>query len=276
MQAPRTLLLHVDNSERMATRFTVAAELADRFDAQVAALYATLPSLASSPAFSVGIGASVAAELSFRRDEELRMAARSAFDRAQEHSPRLNWLDVDGDAFESLRRHALCSDLTILGQSEASGAAFPHDQPSMLIPDLLERSGRPALVIPFAGPVEPIGHRIVVAWKPTAGSARALAAALPWMRRARSVDVVTFGEHARAELAGVGRYLNGHQINASLRPCPLAEEDVGELLLSEVADRQGDLLVIGCYGHSRIREKILGGVTRTILESMTVPVLMMH
>jgi nucleotide-binding universal stress UspA family protein len=275
MQTPRTLLLHVDDTARLATRVAIAVELANRFEAQVDAHYASLPSLLASPGFGDAVDV---AEMAVRLDEERQARARAAFEKIGAGSQRLHWLDVDADvdAFESLRRHAVCSDLTIVGQSKATGVGLARDQPLRLVPDLLERSGRPALVIPFAGPVESIGHRIVVAWKQTAGSARALAAAVPWMRQARSVDVLTFGKDAGAELAGVGRYLAGHKIEASLRPWPSAEKDVGERLLSEVADRQGDLLVMGCYGHSRVHEWVLGGVTRTILRSMTVPVLMTH
>jgi nucleotide-binding universal stress UspA family protein len=274
MQSLRTLLLHVEDSDRMATRFDLAVELADRFDAQVDAHYAAMPSLIAPSAFGDGASAGIAAAMSARLDAERMESARARFDKARARSPRLHWVDADGTTYEALRRRAICSDLAILGQYEDGGAG--GDQSSALVPELLARSGRPALVVPFAGPVAPVGQRVVVAWKPTAGSARALAAALPWLQRSRSVDVVSFGRDAKADLDDVARYLDRHGIGSTLHPWSSPEKDVGELLLSEVADSGADLLVMGSYGHTRLQEWILGGVTRTILASMTVPVLLMH
>jgi nucleotide-binding universal stress UspA family protein len=276
MTDPRRILLHVDRSPSMAQRYRTALELAERFDARTDAQYAVTPAIVAAPG---GLGASpvassVAAAAMLRLDEDRQQAAKATFDSAAAGSSRLRWVDARGDAFESLVRRARYADLVLLGQPDPGGGQA-GEQPGSLIPDLLAQSGRPALVLPHAGNGGPIGGRVLVAWTPSPEATRALAAAMPWLRRSRAVDLVSFGPRAVHELDDLADYLGTHAIDCTARPGPQTDA-IGEYLLSEASDRGSDLLVMGCYGHSRMRERFLGGATRTILESMTLPVLMMH
>jgi nucleotide-binding universal stress UspA family protein len=103
-----------------------------------------------------------------------------------------------------------------------------------------------------------------------------VAAALPWLTRAESVQAVCYGEEAQASLHSLQRYLEAQGVSVTAHPGGPEEGDAGENLLSMAADMSADLLVMGCYGHSRAREFVLGGATRSILQSMTLPVLMSH
>lgn len=134
-------------------------------------------------------------------------------------------------------------------------------------------------MIPCTGRFTTIGRNVLIAWKPTRECARAVAGALPLMRRAERVNVVSWGKDnfGPAETTfGIVRALRWHGIEATAHRYPDVPDDPGEILLSHAADHASDLLVMGCYGHHRIRELLLGGVTRTVLQSMTLPVLMAH
>jgi nucleotide-binding universal stress UspA family protein len=124
-----------------------------------------------------------------------------------------------------------------------------------------------------------IGETAVIAWKPTREAALAISAAMPLLQRARRVHVLVWGREDAGEgghLLSLDGYLKLHGVDAVWHRHGAEPQALGELLLSRVCDLEADLLVMGCYGHSRAREWVLGGTSRTVLRSMTVPVLMVH
>ena len=149
--------------------------------------------------------------------------------------------------------------------------------PADFVSSVLIDSGRPALVLPHIARPPIRLDRVLVAWKPTRESARAVTAALPLLQQAASVTVVSFdeGDEPVAE-AGIVGYLRQHGVRSGFKREVASEISVGDQLLSLAADEQSDLLVMGCYGHGRAREWVLGGVSRTVIASMTIPVLMSH
>lgn len=159
----------------------------------------------------------------------------------------------------------------MLGQFDRSdpGASIV---PSDFVESVIVGSGRPAIVVPFAGDFKTLGSTVLVAWKPTPEAARAVQAALPLLRSARQVHVAGWGDDPRE----IERLLLLHGVDARFHREAEADAHVGELLLSYSADLSADLLVMGCYGHSRTRELVLGGATRQVMQSMTLPVLMSH
>ncbi len=273
----KSLLVHLDGSTHGAQRLRVAGELARRFGAHVTALFATTPPLLAIPYGDAG-GAAIAQVL-FDLQALWRGRAFAAFEDAGLGSDA-SWAELGPTAaIPGVAEQALYADLTILGQYDAD--EHDHVLPSDFVPSVLASCGRPALVLPSVVPTPSVGRKALVAWKPTAASARALAAALPLLRLAEEVTVIGYGHAADAGVQGVpldiDRSLRLHGVQARLEWH--AEEprgELGELLLSRAADLRADLLVMGCYGHSRAREFVLGGVTRTVLASMTLPVLMSH
>lgn len=273
MQALRSILLHIDSSEHSAVRTAVARQLAEDFDAEVIAQPCMLTSLTRYP-YAVE-GAAAAVELLLALDKEGVDRAHATFVKAAAGSPRLHWAEPLADGPWGFAQRALYADLLILGQRHEDDPA-DGEVPADFLPSVLVQSGRPALVLPYAGRVETVGRTVLVAWKETREAARAVSAALPWLKRAAQVHVVAHGEGVDDALRSLERYLGAQKVHATLHAGGVEERDMGNALLSRAADLGADLLVMGSYGHSRAREWVLGGATRTILQTMTLPVLMAH
>jgi nucleotide-binding universal stress UspA family protein len=273
MQTPKTILLHLDSSARTGERVKVARQIAEAFEAEVTGLPCTLSALMRYPYAIEAAAEAVAIMQSL--DKESRDKAHATFVAAGGGSPRLHWAEPMSDAPGSFSRRALYADLLILGQRDADDPVA-GELPSDFVPSVLVECGRPALVVPYAGYVGEIGRNVLVAWKETREAARAVSAALPWLVRAKSVQAVAYGEDADVSLRSLQAYLKAQGVNVTVHPGGRQEGAAGENLLSMAADVSADLLVMGCYGHSRAREWVLGGATRSILQSMTLPVLMSH
>jgi nucleotide-binding universal stress UspA family protein len=141
----------------------------------------------------------------------------------------------------------------------------------------------PVLIVPYAGEFSSVGQRVLIAWDGSMEAARAVHGAIPLLQRAGQVQVAVFdprvgpGAHGEEPGADIALFLARHGIRVDVsRHVTGGEIDIGNAILSHASDFGADLLVMGGYGHSRFREVLLGGVTRTILRSMTTPVLMSH
>jgi nucleotide-binding universal stress UspA family protein len=189
------------------------------------------------------------------------------------------WRLAEGNAAEVGVLHAHYADLTITSQIDPSKP--PPGGWARLPQQLALASGRPTLILPYAGRFETICRRVLVAWSRTRESARAINDALPILERASHVTVLSInprrGEDAN-DLPGadIALHLARHGVKAEAASTVAEDIDVGNTLLSRAADLGADLIVMGSYGHSRMRELILGGATREVLRHMTVPVLMSH
>jgi nucleotide-binding universal stress UspA family protein len=273
------LLVHLDGSPRSARRLGVARDIAQTHGAAVTALYAVTPALLVVP-FAPEAGPSVATALG-QIDEERRAQARGAFDRSIA-TPGVHaaWAEVqDYPIVPAFARQALYADLLVLGQhdpsdTEAAGVPFDFAQ------TVMAASGKPALILPYADMPPAVGQAVVIAWKPTREAARAVSAAVPLLQRARRVHVLSWGNEEE-DVRGARLDLDGYLKLRGVEPTWHRERGdepdfMGDLLLSRAFDLDADLLVMGCYGHSRAREWVLGGTSRTVLRSMTLPVLMAH
>ena len=238
--------------------------------------------------------------------EEVGAAAEEAFmTRLAKEGLEGQWRLMDGNPTEALTTCARYGDLTVIGQADPDELAYDSSLPDHLVLG----AGGPVLVVPYAGRFETIGKRIMVAWNSEREAARALRDAMPILKQAETVIVHSVNPDDEGHLAGadICAHLARHGVRAeashrmlgpeaeavssalktvggfgfqqrgpwtrSQRP-PMAEPDVGDAVLSAVADSAVDLLVMGAYGHSRVREWVLGGTTREVLRAMTVPVLM--
>ncbi|APW37262.1 hypothetical protein RD110_08680 [Rhodoferax koreense] len=276
MQNLRSILVHMDSSSHAARRIEVARQVAECFGADATVQYAVLPAELRVTASLEGGGQAIATMREL--DAERRAKALRIFESHAAASPRLSWGDSLRDAHCGLAQRALYADLLILGQRDPDDEAG-GDVPADMVQTLLVTTGKPALVLPYASPVghgQPPGTTVLLAWKETREAARAVAAALPWLARARQVHVVSYGDDARPGLDRIAQYLGRHGITAAVHAAGAERGDIGQNLLSRAADLGVDLLVMGCYGHNRLREFVLGGMSRTVLQSMTVPVLMVH
>lgn len=278
--AYKDLLVQIDDTKACATRVEATLDLAGRFDAHVTGLY-LVPEIILPVAVEGYISPDLDADLR-RQEQERADAALDRFRQAAEAK------DVEFDTrvdrgmiatFPDLFGvHSRYADLTIIGQTNHN-----DDVPSTPEPqNVVLTSGAPVLITPFIGTPKSCGERVMVAWNASCEAARAVRDAMPFLEQSQAVDVVTFrpksGQEEHGELPGanIALHLARHGIRVDVQRLDSTDIDVGDALLSHAADRGSDLLVMGGYGHSRLREFVLGGATRTILRSMTIPVLMAH
>jgi nucleotide-binding universal stress UspA family protein len=233
-----------------------------------AALIGGLPTNAAAPVAQVVRAAERADAVEARFRQELQ-------DRAVDG----DWRVVDKADLEELAQLAKSADLIVLGQYPGTDS----DGPTWLRPDdLMIDSGRPVLIVPYAGAFANVGGRVLVAWDGTREANRALHDALPLLGAAQAVTVMHIGTHQadldrdRPWLERVVSHLGRHGIKAQPEESPAADIAIGDVLLSRAADLGADMLVAGAYHHSPLRERLLGGVSRALLDHMTVPVLMSH
>ena len=189
------------------------------------------------------------------------------------------WRHAEGEAREMATLSARYADLVVTGQVDPENpprGGFAH-----LPEELALASGRPVLFVPYAGKFETVGRRVLVAWNRMRESTRAVNDGIPLLAKAEKVTVLSINPQ-RGEDAGdlpgadIALHLARHGVKAEASYTVAEDIDVGSVLLSRAADIGADLIVMGCYGHSRTRELILGGATREVLRHMTVPVLMSH
>lgn len=181
---------------------------------------------------------------------------------------------MEGDTADAMAMCARYGDLVVVSQADP-------DNPSAddrLAEDLVMASGRPILVVPYTGDQTNIGKRTMVAWNGTREATRAAHDALPMLAQADEVVVFSVNPEDRDHIAGadICTHLARHGVNATPKHIVAPDMRVGDILLSAVADNGIDLLVMGGYGHSRLRELAFGGATREIFNAMTCPVMMSH
>jgi nucleotide-binding universal stress UspA family protein len=276
----KTILVHLDYGERTDERVSVAIALAQRFTAHLSGL-----APAGSPLLPYTGGAESIGAYAAEVMQELTRLSERAADRFREKAllAGLSGFDVracEGDAVFALRNESRHADLVVVGQSDKQhpSPARPNDLPEALVLS----AGRPVLIVPYAGKFTHVGRRVLLLWNDSREAARAANDAMPLLRAAEQVHVIAFADKGRkaisedGALSDIGTFLSRHGVNVEVAREVNAGTDVGEAALSRAADHDSDLIVMGGYGHTRLREWVLGGVSRSILDHMTVPVLMSH
>jgi nucleotide-binding universal stress UspA family protein len=275
----KTILVHCDAGPHVAHRLGVAVELAQRFRARLVGTYVQQPF--DVPTFFDGTMPTddlfASFEAAAKADQE---AARTAFDKAVKGSElSTEWRLVNGYPENEMSIQARYADLVVVGQADPEGELpTPSDLPEQLALSI----GRPTLVVPHIGVRVQPGKSVMLCWNASRESTRAASDALPFLVAAEKVMVLVIdgrasaGGHGAEPGADVARWLASHGVKATVQRDVAADTDVGSVILSRAADHAIDLIVMGIYGHSRLREMVLGGASRTVLSSMTVPVLMAH
>jgi nucleotide-binding universal stress UspA family protein len=271
----KTILVDCDASPKVGHRLAVAVELAGRFGAHLIGLHVRAPILPQ--VFADGTLPMESLLDAFEQAAKAEEAAATkAFEAAVKGSrSSTEWRVVEGFSEELLTNAAHQADLLVLGQIDPDSAtrATPPRPEAVVM-----ASGRPAIVVPHVGIAGPPGKTVMLCWKPTRESARAAADALPFLTAAEKV-IVLIVDRAAPEgdpAAEVTTWLERHGIKASVQHDIASDSDVGDVILSRAADNRADLIVMGLYGHSRLRQMVLGGVSRTLLASMTTPLFVAH
>lgn len=278
----KTILVHCDGDRNAAQRVAVAVDMAKRFGSHLVGLNVQppfTPPVFAETAFAIE-PLLEAYEEAAKVDREA--ATRTFADAVASKGLSSEWRTMKGPVAEEVIAASRYADILVLGQAD------PERATAMSAPDdLAERvalgSGRPILVVPFIGAPVQVGSTVLLCWNASRESAQAATAALPILQQAAKVVVLVIdaavpgdSEPAPRPGADAVAWLRRHGIEAALRHDVSADGDVGATILSRAADFSADLIVMGLYGHSRAREFILGGASRTLLRSMTVPVLMTH
>lgn len=277
----KTILVHLDHSQRSTVRAAMAARWARAHESHLIGLLPTGLHDGVIPADAIPTGMTdyIAASTDYLRERAEAIAR--AFRRGIAGSGPLSYEVrlVDGVAVDALVRYGRSSDLLVVGQSD--GTEGLDTIARALLEQVLMEVGRAVLIVPSAGVFDAMPVNIVVAWNGSREAAVALQAALPALQRAARVTLVSLRHPRDADatqqllVPDVVQYLRRHGVAAHAESL-VTEIDLSEALLSRLSDLGADLLVMGGYGHSRLRERVLGGVTRAILARMTVPVLMAH
>lgn len=277
LDAFKRILVHVDVDRPSQSRMSVASTLAERFGGRMTGVYVpklVMPALLGTPEFP----AAVLLDLEARTLEDAENAGHLFRDHVAKKGLEADWLVARGDPVSALTNASRYMDITVLGQI-ASDA--PNIDGTVRPDEIVLGSGRPVLITPYIGAPSEVGSRIVVAWDGGREAARAVADAMPLLRQAGAVWVIsidgtadTLGDDSAAE--DLCSFLADHGVAARPETLGADEAEPSDVVLSRIVDLGADLLVMGCYGHTRLRETVLGGMTRDILRHMTVPVLMSH
>jgi nucleotide-binding universal stress UspA family protein len=282
----RKLLLPLTGTAAGEAALSTALQIARAFNAHVSALHVRVDSRDVAPLAGEGLSGAMIEEMMTATEKESadRSAAIHAlFDRfVFQHGVTLSaprrgdgatasFDVVTGREDDLVAQLARLADLAVVPHPEAGDDVSSSDALHAVLFD----SGRPVLIAPPAAPSS-IGARVCVAWNGTAESAAAVLGALPWLKRAEAVRILCADEYQRRgptapELA---RYLALHGVRAETAQFRPIEREVGRGLLAAAGEFGADLLAMGAYSHSRLRQLILGGVTRHVLEHSRVPVLM--
>lgn len=281
----RDLMVVLDGSPRDDMKMTVALALANKTEAHVTGLCVLEHLLPADMAFALGGYPDIWAMPEFARQIEAAAKSRADMveamfrDRLRRDDAKGDWVLETDSLLPSVLRRAHVADLVIMGQQDPDnpGPAVARG----LIEDVIMASGRPVLVVPYAGTFGTIGSNVLMGWSRTRESTRALHDCLPLLDKGAKVTVLMAETHPSdidtLPTADVGEHLARHGLNVSAERTVLADRlSPADALLGYAADNGSDLMVIGAYGHSRTREMILGGVTRDILRHMTLPVLLSH
>ncbi len=282
----KDILLQVDAGAAYPARLDLAVGLAQRHGAHLIGLCVFDVRLVPGAGFRAieRVDSMALPEWQFQlRTEALEAAAKLESDfreRLRRNGLQGEWRLVEGDAAATIGLHARYADLAVLGQEDPDDSRISGW--TAVLQQALLSSGRPLLIVPYAGRFAQIGRRVLVGWNARREAARAVHDALPLIEHAEAVTVLAVdphggvGGHGGEPAADISRHLARHGLRVAAAQTVSAGLDTADVLLNYAADHDADLIVIGGYGHPRVWEIVMGGVTRALLQRMTVPVLMSH
>jgi nucleotide-binding universal stress UspA family protein len=274
----KKLLVQVDASPRASTRLKISNHLTEVFEGQLLTLYAANPT--GFVANEISLEAAFILKKAIEWDDRREGCALSMVTRALLDSDRYSeWIADRGNAEEACARHSVYADLLVVGQIDPNGG---NEVSIGFIDALVCTAGSPILVIPHAGDFKTVGESVLIAWNGSQQAARAVKDALPFLRTAKHVHIVSYdlGREVFEDVvmpgANLALYLGCYGIMATVHDLRGSRSEVVSLLLSRARSLGSDLIVMGAYGYSCAFEVALGSTTKDMLQHMTIPVLMAH
>jgi nucleotide-binding universal stress UspA family protein len=274
----KDIVVNLSVGEKAGPAGDYAVSIAAAFDAHLAGL-----AFLYDPIVPVSGAGYIPAEVIETQERDNEAATKAALDRFNAACSRagvtaepLTLSASFAGVGEQFGRIARRFDLSIVGQAEPESSAVEE----IIAESALFESGRPVIIVPYIQKAPLKLDNVMLCWDGSRAAARAIADAMPLLERAGRVEVVIVtnerGKKDEIEGADMGAHLARHGLTVEVNRTALGDIDVADVILSHAADAGSDFIVMGGYGHSRLREFVLGGVTRSIFRSMTVPVLMSH
>jgi nucleotide-binding universal stress UspA family protein len=277
----KTILVHCNDRRRIEALLTPAVSLADRFQSHLIGLSVVPPVVIVPTGAALGPPVIVDAHRELYRADN--PAVRASFEGATRGRGFVaEWRDDDAGAFgvaERVLPYARTADLVIASQTDPE---WPGSGWLDIADRLAMEAGRPVLIVPKAGMCKRVGERVLVAWNGRREAARAVFDALPILHGANDVKVVWVNPQSERERtqdipgADICTALSRHGVKCQATEQVSPRGSVGETLMARATEMGADLLVMGCYGHARLREFVFGGASRHVLNHMPIPVLMSH
>jgi nucleotide-binding universal stress UspA family protein len=277
----KDILVHLDSLPQIRSRLAIACDLAGRYSAHLTGLCAiddpALPVLCGGrTGFADAAWIQQMTARLYRIAHEEAAVTKEAFEnRLRATGIEGEWQLVEGSAADVVAQMSPYVDIAIVGQSRPEEATLAN---GVVAATTILAAGRPVVVVPYAGAFHSIGRTVLVGWKPCREAARAINDALPLLCDAEVVKILSINPDNASDRSAVDltRHLARHGVKAEAANTAAKDLSEGDVLLNAAADLGADLIVIGGYGHSRARELVFGGVTRSLLSQMTVPVLFSH
>ncbi len=267
----RDILVHLDSGQRTAGRLALAVHLARRDSARLVGIFAQC-----AEAYRVGIVAVWPSE----SYTQAANASREQFEAAVKGLPDAQWVDINRGSDHEIVHHMIEAarhfDLTVLGQDEEDA---PRIVPRELIEQVILESGRPILVVPYAGYFSDIGARPLIAWAEAPAAARALNDGLVLIKPDAKVTLVSMGtrtEPQKLSAERIGRHLKAHNFDVQVEHMQVTEVGLMDTLLNLAADKTADLIIMGAFGGYGYPILSRGSGTRYMLRHMTAPSLFSH
>lgn len=271
----RTILVQAGSDARAEVRLNVALSLAAKFDAHVTALH-VIPTPIIPTGYADFIPAGVIEQEIGRLKDVAAEAKQAAMKIADRAGRNVEWRESGGPQISNLIEQGYYSDLVVVDQKGPMDEGLPGTM--VLAAPLALGVGRPVFCVPYVGNFPSLGKRVMIAWNGSREATRAAHDALPFLKKAEQVIVFSVNPASRTHYPGadMATHLARHGVKVEAKHTVARDVGVGDALLGALSDFGTDLLVMGAYGHSRMRELAFGGATRSILETMTVPVLLSH
>jgi nucleotide-binding universal stress UspA family protein len=273
---PKSILALIDGSRLSEATLDTAVSIAKTFAAGLEVLHVRADPATLVPIVGEGMSGAMVEQVMDAMSKSVdgrSQRARAVYDKAVAKAGMpITWRQETGPEPVVLASAGRLVDLTVLARPDAAA----DGQMAASLDSALFDTGRPVLVAPTASPAS-VGKRIALAWNGSAQASRVVSAAVAYFEKAEAVHVLSApGFDKRAPAEAVVAYLAKHKVKASAQAVELHGKHVGQALLEEATRLNCDLLVMGAYGHSRLREMILGGATREVLANSAIPVLMAH
>ncbi|GLQ06196.1 universal stress protein [Sneathiella chinensis] len=271
----KTILLHLASDENLDSRVEAALGIATQNNAALVGVYSIPP--ITPPTSFMGYIPPEYTEQTLELENKKALACKA---KLEELAARVNVpvsvIIEEGYAPDVVNKYALTADLVVVGQVDPQKSeSAPY---LTLINDLVVSCARPILAIPYAGNFKNFGDHILVGWNNTRESSRAIHEAMPFLKAGKKVTLLSINpsKDQSGPDAAMLAHLERHGVKAECKVGHWKDVSAGNAMLDSLVDYSADMLVMGAYGHSRIREMILGGATQEILDHMTAPVLFAH